>query len=333
MNETRFDNDSNPIGSQEDGEDGNALSNVYFYQTPTFVKVLMVLLFATASAVTLVGNGLVIIVIGKIRRLQIPANLTIVNLALYDFLMGLVAIAVLLPHLTRLRCVFVVVFGSSVLRGGVLGIGLCTINRYVAIVHPLRYNQLMTAKRTCILMGLCLLYALATGIAIGIDVAYSWGPLSTCNIDKEITSGIVAFQITNYIALVIIMTYCYIIIAKIAWDHTVRMAAATAAQREELSTFDAIMKKSKIMLIVVGTSFLFIMPNVIHTLLVHIVEASKLSASGLQILRWIRLLGFIINTWLNPIIYFYKYKDFRQAAKELFGCKPSSIAPFQPSME
>ncbi|XP_014676547.1 PREDICTED: histamine H2 receptor-like [Priapulus caudatus] len=328
MNGTRFDNDSNPIGSQEDGEDGNALSNVYFYQTPTFGKVLIVLLFATTSALTLVGNGLVIITIAKIRRLQIPANLTIVNLACYDFIMGLTPIAAFIPHQTRLRCVLFLVYAVSVIQATVVGIGLSTINRYVAIVHPLRYNQLMTVKRTCILMGLCFLYALASGIVAGIDIAYSWGPLSTCNSDQELTSGFVAFLIINYIILFIIMTYCYIIIAKIAWDHTVRMAAATAAEREELSTFDAIMKKSKIMLLVVGTSFTLLMPDTIHMMLVHSVEASKLSAAGLQILRRIRLIGYLINSLLNPFIYFYKYKDFRQAAKELFGCKPSSVAPF-----
>ncbi|XP_014663138.1 PREDICTED: histamine H2 receptor-like [Priapulus caudatus] len=326
MNGTRLDNDSNPIGSQEDIADEMARSKAYFYQMTTLVKALVLLFFVAASAVTLVGNGLVIIIIAKIRRLQIPANITIVNLACYDFMIGLALIATFDDHKPLFRCVSFTVYVVTLLYGNMLGIGLSTINRYVAIVHPLRYNQLMTVKRTCILMGLCFLYALAWGIAAGIDMTYSWSPLSVCIVDIALSSGFVAVLVSHYIILFIIMTYCYTIIARIAWDHTVRMAAATAAEREEFSTFDAIMKKSKIILTVVGTSFILLVSHIMHMALSHIFPSS------FKTLRIIRLIALIMNSLLNPIIYFFKYKDFRQATNELFGCKPSSVVPFQPNM-
>ncbi|XP_014674953.1 PREDICTED: histamine H2 receptor-like [Priapulus caudatus] len=294
---------------------GNILTNM-----STSVKALALAILLLSLLFTAVGNGLVLVIIAKIRRLRTAANLTIVNLASYDFVVGTTFGFVIIPRCTMLQCAFFMGFVYTILQGSMLGIGLCTLNRYVAIAHPLRYKVLMSPERTCWLITSCLLYSVAVGSAAAIQISHYWQPSLGCLADFILPFHFMAFIIGHYVALFIFMIYCYVAIARIASDHARRIGGESDEERREMSAFRETMTMTKIILTVVGTSWVLLGPHVLSLLLMHILPWWQL-----RVLRAIRSNTLILNSLLNPIIYFYKYKDYRLGVRELFGCPMPDI--------
>ncbi|XP_014679208.1 PREDICTED: probable G-protein coupled receptor 52 [Priapulus caudatus] len=253
--------------------------------------------------------------------------MTIANLACCDFIIGCTFWTGILRRDTMLRCTVFTWYAITVHHLPLMEIALCTINRYVAIVHPLRYNQLMTPTRTGVLIALSTTYGIVIGIAAAIQTSYHWEPFSICIIELKLSPGLVYVICSHYIIIFIAMVYCYIVIMKIVWYHTRMMAAASAEEREDMSAFHATLKMSKTLLTVVGTSFTLLTPHVLYMILIHNFPFR------FRILRLIRINALTLNSLLNPIIYFYKYKDFRHAVRELFGCATSTVNPSQPNVE
>ncbi|XP_014674534.1 PREDICTED: melanocortin receptor 5-like [Priapulus caudatus] len=328
MDVTLFSNESNlTISSHRNNADEDYSDDANITAIKTHTRSLNVPLFVLGSLFTAVGNGLVITVIAKIHRLRTAANMTIANLACCDFALGSTLWTGVLRRDTMPRCAVFTGFAMTLFQLSLMDIALCTINRYVAIVYPLRYNQLMNPARTGVLITLSTTYAIVIGIAAAIQVSYRWEPPSICIVDLELSPGFAYVFSSHYIILFIFMTYCYVVIARIVWDHTRRMAAASDEERENMSAFHATLKMSKILLTVGGTSFTLLTPHVLHFILIHSFPFR------LRTLRFIRLNAIVLNSLMNPIIYFYKYKDFRLAVRELFGCATSTVNPSQPNVE
>lgn len=104
------------------------------------------------SIFTATGNGLVVFLITKTRNLHSPANWFVVSLAVADFTVG----AVLFPsgyycvnttHCNRIVMIFWIALYWFVMHASVTNLCALTWNRYLAIVHPFKYNTSMTVKR------------------------------------------------------------------------------------------------------------------------------------------------------------------------------------------
>ena len=110
-------------------------------------------------AVTVVGNGLVIFLIITRRNIRTTTNWFVLSLAVADFGVG----AVYYPRLSfcSIRdetCVneavkFAYFFGSVFVSASAANLCALTLDRYLAIVHPLRYVTFMTKKRVALLVS------------------------------------------------------------------------------------------------------------------------------------------------------------------------------------
>ncbi|XP_014663976.1 PREDICTED: melanopsin-like [Priapulus caudatus] len=268
-------NDSNLTVSQWDTVDEDR-KHAYFTNTSSHVKALILTVFVLSSLLTTVGNGLVMIIIARIQRLRTAANLTIANLACCDFVMGCTFWTAVLRRETMLQCAVFSWYAVTTTLVSMMGLALLTINRYVAIVYPLHYYQLMPPARTGALIVACFVYCLAIGAAATIQVSFFWQPTSICVVDQVLPAGFVYFFAGHYFVIFILMTYCYTVIAKIAWAHTKRLATASDAERREMTAFHATLKMSKIILTVVGTSTTLLAPHLFHMILSHSVPFEKL---------------------------------------------------------
>ncbi|XP_014675021.1 PREDICTED: histamine H2 receptor-like [Priapulus caudatus] len=318
----RWDNDTDA----DDNDDDDDNDHLYFSNTTAHVRALILTCLVLFSLFTMVSNGLVIVSVAKIRRLQTAANITIVNLACYDFVVGAVLWTAVLPRDTRLRCVVFTGYGVFNIVSSMAGMALCTINRYTAISYPLRYPLLMTPARTGWLIAACITYAMLMSVGGMIQVALRWRPSALCIPGRMMTRAYAYYVFSHYLVLFVLMSYCYGVIARIAWTHTKRMATASNEERQEMSAFHATLKMSKIILTVVGTSWTLLGPHMLYMCLLLAYPNSG-NEWWLQALRVIRINGLILNSFLNPIVYFYKFMDFRLAVRELFGCKKPSVAP------
>ena len=108
------------------------------------------------SLLTVFGNGLVVFLILTRRNLQITCNWFILSLSVVDFLVGLVLPSVsFICHQEGISCNNVVFYSSfnTILAISIANTCMMTFDRYIAIVHALKYYLFMTPKRVLLLIA------------------------------------------------------------------------------------------------------------------------------------------------------------------------------------
>jgi hypothetical protein len=136
----------------DDPEVGNVMIGAFLF--------LLVLL-------TIAGNVIVFLAVIFTKKLQTVSNLFIISLSLADLLVGTV---VMIPDVLSVIfqrwilaysfCVFWAGFDVMLCSASILNVCLISLDRYIAIMSPLRYKVLITYRRAAALL------AAAWGIAI-----------------------------------------------------------------------------------------------------------------------------------------------------------------------
>ena len=101
------------------------------------------------SIAAVVGNGFVIFVVAKNRRLHSSANWFVLSLAVADFGVGIAVFP------SNYFCIYLMACNSRVymaffwfsLHSSVTNLCSLTWDRYIAIVHPFKYNNSVTKRR------------------------------------------------------------------------------------------------------------------------------------------------------------------------------------------
>lgn len=124
-----------------------------------FVVSLIVLL--SINILVIGGNTLVILAVAKSKKLRSVTNLFIVSLAFADLFLGIA----ILPFSTMLEVLHVWVFGRIwcvmylaidvwLCTASILNLVAISLDRYIAITHPMRYPSLMSRRRAkCLIAG------------------------------------------------------------------------------------------------------------------------------------------------------------------------------------
>ena len=121
------------------------------------------------SIVTATGNGFVIFVIAKNRRLYSSANLFVLSLAVADFGVGIAVFPssfFCTDYSMACNLRVYVAFFWFFLHSSVTNLCTLTWDRYIAIVHPLRYITSMTKRRP----GMVILTAWLISFAISLSL-------------------------------------------------------------------------------------------------------------------------------------------------------------------
>lgn len=111
------------------------------------VTILLAVLYGTISVMSVIGNGLVILVIAKNKKMQTVTNIFIANLAVADVAIGLLSIpfqfqaAILqtwvLPYFMCSLAPFVQALSVNI---SVFTLAVIAIDRYSAVIYPLKPN-------------------------------------------------------------------------------------------------------------------------------------------------------------------------------------------------
>ncbi|XP_038058553.1 uncharacterized protein LOC119729831 [Patiria miniata] len=305
-------------------------------QTSTMVIILLL---------SVVGNSLVLTAIYRDIKLRNTASVYVANLATADLLNGLLTMPLIVacsvlgewpfgPALCSLSGALTTLFCSV----SVFTLGTIAVDRYIAIVHPLRYSTLMTRRK--IVASICVTWLQA--VILSALPMLGWS--SYLYIDKEYLctadwGGVLSYTLTAFaIDLgfpLTTMFFCYYHILKSARKQSRQVAAlrvglnhdaqnrsspqrGTSQQPSKRAKSD--MKAAMTLLAVIGTFLLCWLPHVVTMVCLGRPYNCNIPDALFVISTWLA----IGNSACNPVIYGILNRQFRQAFREILcGWKAS----------
>ncbi|KAM4693046.1 adenosine receptor A2b-like [Discoglossus pictus] len=288
-----------------------------------------------ATAATL-GNILVCAAIIYNRKLWTVTNYFLVSLATADVCVGAFAIpcAILtglgIPYHNLNLCLFMLSILIMLTMCSTFSLLAVAVDRYVAILNPLRYKSIMTTRYTLTVIIMIWVFALT----IGLVPIMGWHnpPSSTgyCLFVSVVDMTYMVYFI--FFGLFILpLIVMFIIYAQIfsAVRMQIRLIATGMRQRDDEFKQDIGIKKE----IKTATSlFTVIFLFVLCWAPLHIMNCVILFCPYCYIPPILLQTAIILthaNSAVNPVLYAYKMKSFRNTFKVIFSCRQNTVMPAQ----
>lgn len=270
------------------------------------------------SVTTAVGNGFVIFLIAKTRRLHSSGNWFVLSLAISDFCVGFA----LFPSgylCSKWRdCNFraYIAFYWFFLHSSVLNLCTLTWDRYIAIVHPLRYHTSLTARRPPAIIAFAWFIPFAISLFLVLGM-YATSSLTAWKIIR--LTGVSAFNIPSSVAL--FYAVIRILIVQVHHNSTVRFEKRRLQYNHSLNQASLSRRRRRM------NAARFIIAIVLvylgcYVAVNYIVFCMAFSCTNLSdtagLVPTLLLIG---NSGLNPLIYACLKRDIKREIKRLL-CRP-----------
>lgn len=253
------------------------------------------------------SNLLVIITICKSQELRIPANILLCSLALTDLLVGLVTqplfvIWRVMLHYPSTICRSEVVhslyeaFLYVCTGGSFLCLAYLSTDRFMAVTKPLHYRANVTTTQAT--RNMLIVWAVWIGFVV---LRYS-------GIDEETNK-----TITSVIAGSLVI---YLLAAQVALMISIKRNSIHALHSEESTATIAYKREARAAVTIVYiflALLIFLLPAVVVQIVVGFTSSNQ-SKTELNL----AISALLINSSANPLIYFWRSRDMRRAARLLF---------------
>ncbi|XP_019571773.2 histamine H2 receptor isoform X1 [Rhinolophus sinicus] len=285
--------------------------------------------------VTVAGNVVVCLAVSLSRRLRSLTNCFIVSLAITDLLLGLLVLP--FSALYQLSCrwsfgsVFCNIYTSldvMLCTASILNLFMISLDRYCAVMAPLRYPMLVTPARVAI--SLVFIWVVSITLSF-LSIHLGWNSRGDsgivnhtslhCKVQVNLVYGVVDGLVTFYLPL-LVMCVTYYHIFKIARYQAKRThlvsswKAATLREHKATVTLAAVMGAFVICWFPYFTVFVYR----------GLRGDDSVNRAFEAVVLW---LGYA-NSALNPILYAALNRDFRLAYQQLLGCRAAGHHAHQP---
>ncbi|XP_068185917.1 trace amine-associated receptor 13c-like [Antennarius striatus] len=293
---------------------------------PYFASLLIYIIMSSISIVTVTLNMLVIISISHFKQLHTPTNLLLLSLAVSDCTVGLLLVFQIILidgcwFLGDILCVVYFVLYYMITSASIGTMVLISVDRYVAICHPLHYSAKVTKRKINICICLCWIFCVLVHSLILKDNLKQPGGYNTCvgqcvinvNYDSGLADMILSFIIPVSIIVVLYMRVFVVAVsqARAMRSHitsvTIKCSVKVTAKKSEM--------KAAITLGVVVVVFLICVCPYFCVSLSG--QDSKIDASSSAFIMCL----FYFNSCLNPLIYALFYPWFRKSIKLIVTLK------------
>lgn len=268
------------------------------------------------STVTAVGNGFVIFLVAKNRRLHSSANWLILSLAVADFGVGVVVYPLAYFCRSPTPCNFnlFISFFWLFVNSSVTNLCVLTWDRYAAIVHPLRYNTSMTERhtRTVILAAWLIPLVISLSLFVGLYATKS----DTALIVLRLTS-VSAFDVISCVLIL----YAVVRILAVARAQSHQEFATELEEIQsnqsssETTTSRKHQKHNTASFIIAIVAFFLLCHLAVNGVILWTTFSKNISATVGQVV----ILLLLINSAVNPFVYAFFKSDIRIEIRKLVG--------------
>uniref|UniRef100_A0A3Q3X9L6 Adenosine receptor A2 n=1 Tax=Mola mola TaxID=94237 RepID=A0A3Q3X9L6_MOLML len=298
------------------------------------MKLVYIGLELVIAVLAVAGNVLVCWAVCLNSNLQSITNFFVVSLALADIAVGLLAIPFAITISTGFcanffGCLFIACFVLILTQSSIFSLLAIAVDRYIAIKKPLRYSSLVTGQRAKAIITLCWLLS----VGIGLMPILGWNttaPTSSNGCPAGLTEclfeGVVTMDYMIYFnffgcvllpLLVMLVIYAHIFMAARRQLRLMGLKVAqnpapgetTAPPRACRSTLQKEVHAAKSLAIIVGLFALCWLP-------LHIINCfNYLCRDCGRSHIWVMNIAIILshaNSVVNPFIYAYRIREFRQ---------------------
>ncbi|XP_036965938.1 trace amine-associated receptor 13c-like [Acanthopagrus latus] len=287
---------------------------------PHFETMLIYILLSFIALLTAALNLLVIISISHFKQLHTPTNLLLLSLAVSDFFVGLLMFFQIMLIdgcwlLGDLMCTLYYVLDFFITSASVGTMVFISVDRYVAICHPLHYSTKITVRGVALGTCLCWVCSALYNSLIMKDNLKEPGKynscLGQCVIIIDRVAGLVDLFLT-FISPVTIIVALYIRVFVVAVSQARAMrshiAAVTIQCSVKVTTKKSELKAAGTLGVVIVVFLLCLCPYYCVTLTG---QDTMLNASSAAFVICL----FYFNSCLNPLIYTFFYPWFRKSVK------------------
>ncbi|XP_051251065.1 trace amine-associated receptor 13c-like [Dicentrarchus labrax] len=291
-----------------------------------FETMLINILLSSISLITAVLNLLVIISISHFKQLHTPTNFILLSLAVSDFFMGFVMCFQMMYldgcwFFGDLMCAFGQYLVYVVTSASVGTMVIISVDRYVAICHPLHYSTKVTEKRVIVCICLCWIWPLIIqGLSL-IDVLEQPGRYNSCVgeciIVVNYIAGFVDLIFTFIVPItVIVVLYMRVFVVAVSQARAMRshIAAVTLQKSVKVTAKKSEMKAARALGVVVVVFLICICP---YYCVAITGQDNLLNVSSVGLIICLLCL----NSCLNPMIYAFFYPWFRKSIKLIVTLK------------
>ena len=274
------------------------------------------------AAVT--GNVVVLWLFYKHKSLRTISNRFLASLSMADVFVGLV----IDPYWIVIRCwiqpevhsnLFMISIMLKIQTTVATTLNSCcvSIDRFIAIRFPFRYQDILT-KRRCLAV-IILVWFISLSLSL---------PILFFQPGKDRKELFVSITCTMFLAPLLVVSFCYIIIFKVARKQFGRVLAAKKLPDSSENIRARVtqnFKAIKTVGFVLSACIITWMPSVVLQLVkFYYMEEEKrcrLRKLTFVVSPWVEAIAFTSSA-INPLIYYFRNSDFRRAFRRTFHWLP-----------
>ncbi|XP_029138070.2 trace amine-associated receptor 13c-like [Labrus bergylta] len=293
---------------------------------PHFEVMLTYILLSFISLVTAALNLLVIISISHFKQLHTPTNFLLLSLAISDFFVGLLMIFQIMLIdgcwlLGDLICTLYQYIAYIVISASVGTMVIISIDRYVAICHPLHYPRKVSLKRVQVCVCLCWICSVIFQSLVLKDILEQPGRYHSCVGECiffiNYIAGIADLILTFILPItVIVVLYLRVFVVAVSQARAIRshVEAVTLQQSLKITAIKSELKAARTLGIVVIVFLICLCPYYCVALTGQDNLLNASSAAFVICLTY-------FNSCLNPVIYAFFYPWFRKSIRLIVTLK------------
>uniref|UniRef100_A0A3B3TJD6 G-protein coupled receptors family 1 profile domain-containing protein n=1 Tax=Poecilia latipinna TaxID=48699 RepID=A0A3B3TJD6_9TELE len=276
---------------------------------PPSVSLVIHLTLSSISLLTVFSNLLVITSICHFKRLHSPTNILLLSLAVSDCLVGfLISFQIVLIdgcwYFGDIMCAIYLILDYIITTASIGTMVLISIDRYVAICHPLHYSGKVTTERAKMCVSLFWMCSILYHCVLLRDNLYN-SCSGECVVGVDYVGGILDLLLSfvGPVAVIIILyARVFVVVvsqARAMQSHIAAVSVSVSAKKSEI--------KAAVTLGVVVVVFLIC--TCPYFCVALLADDAGVSASSVPVLL------FYFNSTLNPLIYALFYPWFRKSVK------------------